>query len=182
MTGPTGSPVSLTKSAIENGYGDNTIVWTPSGIITNSTYDVNYTVQIGNVIVDGSPQTYSYTVTICQPVHPPQCPAGKSWSEFDCACLTSVAIEDHHSENTKLIIRNPFSDILEIQVADILPGEYILSVMDFTGREVETRSFCTEGEIKRVIVMQASGWKRGIYYVILKDNQGRKSTKKVIRQ
>jgi uncharacterized protein YkwD len=182
MTGPTGSPISLTKSAVENGYGDNTVVWTPSGIVTNSAYDVNYTVQIGNVIVDGSPQTYTYTVTICQPFHPPQCPAGKSWSEFDCACLTSVGKEEIGSEENYMLIKNPFSETLEINITNILSGEYLLSVTDFTGREVETLTFCTEGEKNRVIVVQTSGWKRGIYFVILKNNLGKKSISKIIRQ
>lgn len=68
MTDENGAAVTLTiVSNDDNGYGDNTIVWEPSGINTTSETDVTYHVTVGNVIVDSSPQTYTYDVIIIQP-------------------------------------------------------------------------------------------------------------------
>ena len=66
MSGPDGA-VSLTKEEVShNTYGDNTVVWVPSGINTTSTPDVSYTVTVSNV--QSAPRTsYTYTVTIAKP-------------------------------------------------------------------------------------------------------------------
>jgi uncharacterized protein YkwD len=181
MTGPSGAPVSLSVAAIQNGFGDNTIVWTPSGIVTNSTYDVDYTVHIGNVIVDGTPQTYSYTVTICQPIHPPQCTAGKTWSETYCACTTVTGVEEADEDELSMAIRNPFSEFLEIKVTDKSNNESQLSVIDYTGRTVIESPVCI-GSGENTFSFNSSGWQKGIYFVILKDRNGKKYVRKVIRQ
>jgi hypothetical protein len=65
MTGPSGS-VSLTVNTVVNGYGDNTIVWEPSGINTTSSSDITYHVTISGIT--GAPNSsYSYDVTIINP-------------------------------------------------------------------------------------------------------------------
>ena len=62
MTGPSGN-VPLTVNPVATGYGDPTIVWEPTGIITNSTGDVTYTVTVSGIV--GAPQTsYTYNVVI----------------------------------------------------------------------------------------------------------------------
>jgi uncharacterized protein YkwD len=181
MTGPSGASVPVTVAAIQNGYGDNTIVWTPTSIVTNSTYDVDYTVQIGNVIVDGTPQTYSYTVTICQPSHPPQCPAGKTWSETYCACTTVTGAEEADEENLSLIIKNPFSEILEIKVIDKSNNESQLSIVNYSGQTVIESPICIEAG-ENTFRFNSSGWEKGIYLVIIKDRDGKRIVRKVIRQ
>ncbi len=67
MTDDSGSPVSLTiVSSIDNGYGDNTIVWEPVGIVLNNPEDQKYSVKVDNVIVTGNPKFYTYDVIIMQ--------------------------------------------------------------------------------------------------------------------
>lgn len=63
MKGPGGNITLLVISKTDNGYGDNTIVWEPQDIVTNSASDVVYTVTVSGIsgIASGS---YTYTVTI----------------------------------------------------------------------------------------------------------------------
>lgn len=67
MKNESGSDITLTVvSKTDNGYGDNTIVWEPQGIITNSENDVSYTVTVSGIT--GAPQTsYTYTATVIKP-------------------------------------------------------------------------------------------------------------------
>jgi hypothetical protein len=66
MSGPEGA-VSLTKETVShNSYGDNTVVWVPSGISSTSTSDVSYTVTV-NDVRSASRVSYTYTVTIAKP-------------------------------------------------------------------------------------------------------------------
>jgi Cysteine-rich secretory protein family len=67
MTDSSGNNVSLTRETVENGYGDNTVVWVPSGISTSSTTDVTYKVNISGVTISGSSKSYSYDVTLFKP-------------------------------------------------------------------------------------------------------------------
>ena len=54
-------------SSTDNGYGDNTIVWVPTGVNTSSAADLTYHVTIGNVTLGGTTHNYSYDVTIIKP-------------------------------------------------------------------------------------------------------------------
>ncbi len=65
MTGPSGA-VSLLVNTVVDGYGDNTIVWEPTGINTSSITDVTYTVTITGV-GNTSSSTYTYNVTLIKP-------------------------------------------------------------------------------------------------------------------
>lgn len=67
MTGPDGKSIALTKENYAVGCGDNTIVWVPSGINTQSKEDQKYTVNISNVIVKGENKSYNYEVIIMDP-------------------------------------------------------------------------------------------------------------------
>ncbi len=67
MTDGSGSSISLSIVSTASGYGDNTIVWEPVGINTTSSTDVTYHVTVSNVLVSGSPMSYSYDVIIIQP-------------------------------------------------------------------------------------------------------------------
>lgn len=62
-----GNTISLMQEAVSNGFGDNTIVWRPSGIpSTAPTSDTTYTVTISGVT--GAPQsTYTYDVIAIDP-------------------------------------------------------------------------------------------------------------------
>jgi hypothetical protein len=64
-----GSSVPLSVvSRTDNGYGDNTIVWEPSGIsFTPGGQDRRFTVTVSDIMVGGSPQTVAYEVVIMDP-------------------------------------------------------------------------------------------------------------------
>jgi uncharacterized protein YkwD len=64
-----GSPVSLSVvSRTNNGYGDNTIVWEPSGLyFPPGAPDRRFTVTVSNILVNGSPQTRVYDVVVMDP-------------------------------------------------------------------------------------------------------------------
>ncbi len=57
-----GTPVSLTKLAVVNGYGENTVVWEPDP--TTFMPETTYLVTLDNVKVDDVSQSFSYEVSI----------------------------------------------------------------------------------------------------------------------
>lgn len=65
MTGPSGN-VSLNILPIQNGYGDNTLVWEPSGIVTTSDNDQTYNVTVSG-ITGAAETSYTYSVVIFKP-------------------------------------------------------------------------------------------------------------------
>lgn len=67
MTDSSGANIPLTREPISNGYGDNTIVWIPSGISTTSTTDVTYRINISGVTISSVSKSYSYDVTLFKP-------------------------------------------------------------------------------------------------------------------
>jgi hypothetical protein len=68
MTGPDGLAVPLTVvSKTDVGFGDNTIVWEPTGIILNHPEDRKYSVKVEGVVLLGNPVSYNYEVIIIQP-------------------------------------------------------------------------------------------------------------------
>jgi hypothetical protein len=67
MTDSSGAPITLVQNPVQYGYGDPTIVWEPTGIITGDSNDVTYNVTVSNVVVGGDTRNYSYAVTIVQP-------------------------------------------------------------------------------------------------------------------
>ena len=63
MTGPSGNLVLAVVSNTDIGYGDNTIVWEPVGVVTNSNNDLGYTITVTGV--KNAPKTsYTYGVTL----------------------------------------------------------------------------------------------------------------------
>ncbi|WGZ93876.1 MAG: CAP domain-containing protein [Candidatus Thiothrix putei] len=68
--GGTSIPVAL--ETVANGYGENTLVWRPNNMTANQnwpkpTTDTSYQVTVSNVIVGGSPRSFTYTVTVFDP-------------------------------------------------------------------------------------------------------------------
>lgn len=63
-----GVPLPLNVQPVVTGYGDNTLVWQPDASFNSApTADTPYTVHIQNVLVNGMPRSYSYTVTVFDP-------------------------------------------------------------------------------------------------------------------
>ncbi len=65
MTGPNGN-VPLTIVYTNGGYGDKSIVWQPTGVVTGSGPDVSYTVTVSG-IGSADEASYTYTVISAQP-------------------------------------------------------------------------------------------------------------------
>lgn len=63
-----GAPVSLSVNALANGYGENTLVWEPNTTIEKpAAGDVVFKVTINNVVISGSPQSFTYDVIMIDP-------------------------------------------------------------------------------------------------------------------
>lgn len=63
-----GTNVPLTViSRTANGYGDNTIVWTPTGVPTTVAADLPYVVTVSGITGSGVPTSETYTVTLFDP-------------------------------------------------------------------------------------------------------------------
>ena len=63
-----GNPVTLTKAPVVNGYGDNTVVWEPSGIPGGKpSQDLTYTVQLSGVVIAQTPRQFVYDVIVIDP-------------------------------------------------------------------------------------------------------------------
>lgn len=67
-----GTPLTVNiVSTADNGFGDNTLVWTVAGVPTTApTTDRPYLVTLNNVVINGNPQSFSYTVTVIDPAVP----------------------------------------------------------------------------------------------------------------
>jgi hypothetical protein len=63
-----GRSIGVTKLAIVNGYGDNTLVWEPAPISKGSGFpDQVARVTVSNILVGGTPRSVTYDVTIIDP-------------------------------------------------------------------------------------------------------------------
>lgn len=63
-----GSPLSATVSPVANGYGENTLVWEPGDSFGSAPgSDITYQVTLNNVVIGGSPQSFSYQVIVINP-------------------------------------------------------------------------------------------------------------------
>ncbi|MES2933516.1 MAG: hypothetical protein V4805_08525 [Pseudomonadota bacterium] len=72
VTAVGGSTLAVTKEALVNGYGDNTIVFKPAGVVTAPpATDVTYNVAISGVSGNNVPATFSYSVTVIDPSKTP---------------------------------------------------------------------------------------------------------------
>jgi hypothetical protein len=59
-------------ATVANGYGENTLVWTPKGMGSRDVWpkpsaDTHYRVTLNNVLIGGSPRSFTYTVTVIDP-------------------------------------------------------------------------------------------------------------------
>ena len=67
MTGPGGS-IPVTLETVQNGFGDNTIVFRPTGVsYANPVVDTSYTILVSGMTGGGVPASIQYTVTVIDP-------------------------------------------------------------------------------------------------------------------
>lgn len=66
-----GANLGVTQSPVVDGYGENTVVWTPAGASGDTwprpTHDTTYTVTVQDVIVSGQNHTFTYDVIVFDP-------------------------------------------------------------------------------------------------------------------
>jgi hypothetical protein len=63
-----GARIPVTLQRIEEGFGDNTLVWKPKGLPTGApSRDQTYSVTISGVSIAGSTRTFTYEVTVVDP-------------------------------------------------------------------------------------------------------------------
>ncbi len=113
-----GAPVELTTLELKQGFGDNTIVWEPD-YETTFLYDQMdhiYSVEVNNVLINGSPVNYNYNVVFTNPtIHPPLCFTGSKWDENSCACVSNTTrIQVSESGRIPSIFPNPFNNQLSL--------------------------------------------------------------------
>jgi hypothetical protein len=98
MTGP-GGAIAVTKEPLQNGFGDNTLVWLPTGVAyTQPAADTTYTITISGIAGAGVPASITYTVTVIDPDVAAPGPATAIAVEFynaslDHYFLTHIAAE-----------------------------------------------------------------------------------------
>jgi len=87
MSGP-GGAIPVTKEPLANGFGDNTIVFLPTGIsYAQPAADTTYTITISNIGGAGVPPNIQYMVTVIDPASAPPGPATATAVEFYNAAL-----------------------------------------------------------------------------------------------
>lgn len=64
MTDQSGNSIALTIEALDNQFGDRTIVWIPNDINLNASQDVLYSVNIKNVGIEGALVDFEYQVIV----------------------------------------------------------------------------------------------------------------------
>jgi len=63
--------IALTLLPVQNGYGDNTLGWTPQGLPSGApSSDTVYHVEVTGVVVSGQSRDYAYDVTVIDPAAP----------------------------------------------------------------------------------------------------------------
>ena len=69
-----GNPVPVTLHSVQNGYGENTIVWVvgdldPNGYVkwANPLQDARYSILINGVRINGTPMSFTYEIVIIDP-------------------------------------------------------------------------------------------------------------------
>ncbi len=69
-----GSSISVAQAAPEYGYGENALVWIPLGLQDYSPWpkpaaDTTYHVEVGNVMINSQPRSFTYDVTVYDPAY-----------------------------------------------------------------------------------------------------------------
>jgi uncharacterized protein YkwD len=176
-----GSPITITVHPVVNGYGDNTIVWSPTGIVKTSQYDVKYTVSINNVNVGGTLKNYTYDVILCQAVHPPPCPEGQSWSESECGCKPVTEAGEILIQEASSIIINPFSERLELRVRIAGRGNATVRLLDATGRLMERQTVPALQSEELILSWDTSSWSNGVYFIVIIEPDGSRRVFRAIK-
>jgi uncharacterized protein YkwD len=70
-----GIPVAQNVTQLPINFGDNGVSWVPQGLVTGAgVADLTVTVSVNNVLINGTPRNFSYTMTIIDPNLTPPTP------------------------------------------------------------------------------------------------------------
>jgi len=121
-----GNNVALTIATRNETFGDRAITWIVNNIDTDNLYDVKYTVTVSN-ITNAPFSSYTYSVIVAQPIHPPPCAPNLVWSDVDCACLNEVDCTQNLSINNTNITTATYqaANQLTVQNSTVLPNQNI---------------------------------------------------------
>jgi hypothetical protein len=73
--------LDLVVQQLPNGYGDNTLAWTPQGIPSGApAADTVYHVEVNNVVVGGQTRNFAYDVTLIDPAAAGAAVEAVTWS------------------------------------------------------------------------------------------------------
>ncbi len=64
MTDENGGKIEVSIISTKKGYGDNAIMWVPSGIKKSEAVDIKYNITVAGVKLSGETKQYDYSVTI----------------------------------------------------------------------------------------------------------------------
>lgn len=140
-----GAAISATLETLEEGYGENTLVWRPKGVSDSYTWpqpgaDISYTVTVNNVLIGGSPQSFKYTVIVFDPAvsgaTPPATPTGVAatdgtltnkvrvtWNASSGAASYQVWRSTINDADEALLLRSGLSQ-LSYEDLTVVPEEY----------------------------------------------------------
>lgn len=142
-----GNNIPLTITARNGSYGDKAITWIINNIDTNNSYDVRYTVTINNVI-NSLFNTYTYTIIVAQPVHPPACPPNLVWNDNLCDCTSEPNCQQNFYINNQNITSRAYkaSNQITVQNSTILSNQNVQFIAEnrvSIGNQFSTRSGVT---------------------------------------
>ena len=116
-----GEPVPVATEPVEEGFGENTLVWHPDDIDPNAPYamprpesDVSYSIHIAGVVLDGATNHYAYETVVFDPAAP-----GPSEPEIAGPAETPLL----QSALFRLAAPTPGADAYEWRLGSLLPFE-----------------------------------------------------------
>lgn len=153
-----GKTLVVTPAALNNAYGDRTIVWTlPGDAYKTFVTDRDYTFQVklDSVKVGSEFKTYEYEVNLVPMVWPPVCPAGAMWSTSQCKCLP-LSTGSYDIEETWIVVPNPVTDFLK--VGGPTGASTAIALYDATGRKCFSKTVGAGTILSDEISQLQAGW------------------------
>lgn len=153
-----GKALVVTQAAVNNAYGDRTIVWTlPGDAYKTFVTDQDYTFQVrlDSVKVGAEFKVYEYEVNLVPMVWPPVCPAGSMWSQTQCQCAP-LSTSTYGLQDAWSIAPNPVTDQLFINGPS--GSKAAIAVFDATGRRCISKTLESGTILREELVPLQSGW------------------------
>lgn len=120
-----GDPVSVVQHPVATGYGENSIVWVADGLNADLWYtrwpapenDTTYSVTIADVVVEGTPTSFSYDVTVFDP--------SQRGADEEHSTVSGPRHLLRGSRATYTFTPVSFADSYEVLQAELREGDYL---------------------------------------------------------